>query len=285
MVENARITGLVVLAALWLWLDCPAARGQEAGKVSANDLSLEVLALQTLYFLQPTPEQEKALREWAPKTASQPGPRRPGKASAELRIALAALRNALAEEEDDDRIGELSDRLDKLREAQKPELDDEIEMTDEALEEAPRLLRLLSPRQVAAYAGSFADEIPDPAEELVAALGKVRGMDDKKWQDFRGGLPEHLGNLLGGTDAERAAAYRDKIVQLMIVARGLSEDEFKRRQPELEKKARALAADVGPMEVVRHHLEYQLAELLANPRLAAVLEARAKNAQTKAAKK
>ena len=36
--------------------------------------------------------------------------------------------------------------MDKLREEDKPDLDDEVEMTEAALEEAPRLLRLLTRR-------------------------------------------------------------------------------------------------------------------------------------------
>lgn len=260
----------------------PAARGTDDDP-PLHDLSLEVTALQTLYFLQPTPKQEQTLRELALKTASRSGPRRPGKASAELRATLAGLRRALLAE-DDDGIDELGEKLEELREDQEPDIDDEVEVTEEALEEAPKLLRQLSPRQVAVYAAGFADEIPDPLEEITAALDKVRDLDDKKWQQFRA-VPEHLGTLLGGTDGDRSSAYRDKILQLFILARSLDDDDFKQRKPDLEKQARAIVGDVGPLEVIRHHLEYQLAELLSNPRLAAALEARAKGLRTREVRK
>src|SRR5262245_43193561 len=124
MTTWTRRAGWMLLAALWLGPAQPTADAQGDGKLSLNDLSLEVAALQTLYFLQPTPEQEKALHELAPRTATQSGPRRPGRASAELRAALAELRQALVEDEDDDRIDELGEKVDKLREDEKPAIDD-----------------------------------------------------------------------------------------------------------------------------------------------------------------
>src|SRR5258707_10925029 len=47
-----------------------------------------------------------------------------------------------------------------------------------------------------------------------------------------------------------------------------------RSRPELEKKARELVGDVGPIEVLRHVVQQSLAELLSNPRLMVAIDAR-----------
>jgi hypothetical protein len=269
----------VLVALTCLGATAAALAKDDAPKLPLADLSLEVAALQTLYTLQPTPEQMKALQEFARKTAQQPANRRAGKATDNYRDALAELRQALIEATDDERVDELEDRVDKLRDEEKPTLDDAIEMTDKAVEAAPQVLRLFTARQVAAYAGAVADDIADPLETILDAAGKVRDMDDKQWKEFRTTTTETIGMLLGGVDAERSAAYRDKTLQLLIVVRGLSAAEFKQQRAGLEKKARAIVGDVGPLDVVRHYLEDRLAELLSNPRLSAALEARLKFAE------
>jgi hypothetical protein len=241
-----------------------------------NELSLEVAALQALYDMQIRPDQLKALRELAQGAASQPSGRRPGKASARFRDLLVKLHQALIDDSDDERIADLSERVERMRQSEKPALDDEVEVTDEAAEAAPRVLKLLSAAQVAAYAGALADEIGDPLAIVLDAVATARDMDDKRWKEFRTTTVEEVGMLLGGVDGTQSAAYRDKVLQLLIVVRGLSDEEFRRQRAGLEKKARAVVGDVGSFEVLRHYLENRLAELLANPRLSAAIDARLK---------
>lgn len=262
-----RVAAILVATGLLV----PAAGGADEPP-PLNDLSMEVAALQTVYLLQLTPSQRSALREMVQKAAPQAAAaRKPAKASAEFRQTLADLRAALATGDDAERIDKLSARVDELRQKEKPQLDDGFDLTDEAVEAAPRLLRLLTARQLAVYAGAFADDIADPLEEILEALPRVRDMDDRKWKEFRGGMTETLGTLLGGVDADRSGAYRDKVLQLLILTRGLSDADFKEQRPELEKKARAIVGNVGPLDVLRNYLESQLAELLSNPRLSLVL--------------
>jgi hypothetical protein len=68
----------------------------------------------------------------------------------------------------------------------------------------------------------------------------------------------------------------DQVVQLLIQARALKDDEFKRERRDLEKSARQIVGEVGPMQILRHAVERALAELLSNPRLPTALEARLK---------
>jgi hypothetical protein len=237
------------------------------------ELSQEVAALQTLYSLNLTRPQLEQLQKLAGEIAPKPSRPAEVKASATFRKRLMALRDALVKG-DEERISQLADQFEAMRESELPEMDDGIDLTEEAIEEAPRVLRLLTARQVAGYLATFADDIPDPLERLLAAVDKVRGLSAKEWAEFRDEVSQEVGELLAGLDDDRAARLGDRVVQLLIVTRSLKDAEFKAQRPELEKKARAIIGDVGPTDVLRHVTERGLAELLSNPRLPAAITAR-----------
>ncbi len=244
---------------------------------SVGELSQEVAALQMFYALDLTRPQMEALRRRAADTAA---PRRTPagrpKANGDLRRSLVELRDALLKPTDGERIERLAEKLDALRESEAAELDDGFDVTEEAVEQAPEVLRRLSPRQVALYAGGCADDIPDPRARLEEALAKSRGLSRDDWKQYRDGVAEDVAALLAGLDDEGVQRLRDRIVQLLIVARSLKDDEFQAQRRDLEKKALEIVGDVGPTEVIRHVVEQALAELLSNPRLEAALDARLK---------
>lgn len=253
--------------------DAPAVERKE----SVNDLLLEVDALQTFRLLGLTREQLTQLRVTAKETVQQlPAKPVEAKVSDELYQALRQLRNALVANNDEERIDDLGERLAQLRQKADEPLGEDFEMTEAAREQAPKLLKTLAPGQVAGFIASLTEEVADPAGELVAALVHVRTLNDKEWKLYRESLSDEIGRLVAGLNSEKATECGDKVVQLLITARSLSEEDFQRRQPELEKKARAIVGDVGPLDVLRHEVEYRLAELLSNPRLDAALSARLK---------
>jgi hypothetical protein len=243
------------------------------GPVTLNELSMEVNALEALRMFQFTPEQMKTLRKLAKTTSQEPGARQASKASDDYRTALVDLRNALVDNEDVERIDELRERLDKLRDAENPMFDDEVEITEEAGQHASEVLRFLSPRQVALFLAYQADAAPDPIERIVEALDKVRGLGPKEWKQAREEVATDVGRLVAGLDFDKASRVSDQVVQLLIQARAFKDEEFKTQRPELEKTARKIVGDLGPLEVLRHLVEQALAELLSNPRLPVVLEA------------
>jgi hypothetical protein len=247
----------------------------QAAKTTLNDLSLEVAALQTLYQFKLTPEQLKAVRHLAKETVDADGNvRHAAKGSEALRKALQSLRDALARADDPDKIAELQDAVEDLRGKEDPELDEGVEITDAARRRAPELLRRLSARQVAAYLSTYGEEAPDPLESLLEAIDSVRGLNAEDWKALRQDLADQVGRLVGGLDADKANAVGDKAVQLLIRVRALKDAEFKEQRAELEKEARDLVGNVGPLDVLRHLAEYALAELLSNPRLAHAVAAR-----------
>jgi hypothetical protein len=123
---------------------------------------------------------------------------------------------------------------------------------------------------------SHADEIPEPVECLLEALGKVRDVDPKEWKHLRETISEEVGRGVAGLDVEKASQVGDKVIQLLIHSRALKAEEFKSERPELEKAARAIVGNLSPLDVLRHALVQDLAELLSNPRLVAAVDARLK---------
>ncbi|HEV3263630.1 MAG TPA: hypothetical protein VG013_42740 [Gemmataceae bacterium] len=279
MSQRMRWLLALTVSAAFLGLLSPVTAGEtrKPAAESLNDLNLEVEALQTLHALQATRPQMQKLRSLARQTADKPPVREAAKASEKFRKSLAELRDALAANRDDERINKLTDKLDQLRNADKPELDDDIDITEEAREQAPKLLRMLTAGQVAGYLGSYADTIGDPLGRIQEALEKVRGLKDKEWKETRDQVCEDVGELVAGLDGDKATEVSDRVRQLLIMARGLRDEEFKKERPGLERMARRIVGDLGPTDVLRHVMERHLAELLSNPRLSAALEARLKS--------
>lgn len=243
---------------------------------SVANLLLEIEALQLFRQLGLSPEQLAQLRVLAKETAEPPQPRpAEPKVGDQLRKTARELHAALLTG-DHTRIDELGDRLIELREAEMEPLGDDYEMTEAAREQAPKLLRALAPAQVAAFIGALADSVPDPLEAIVDSLGQVRDMKNKDWESFREGLAEDMGRLIAGLDPDKAGECGDKVIQLLIISRSLSDEEFKQRKPDLEKKAAAIVGDVGPIDILRNEVEFRLAEMLSNPRLEAALALRLK---------
>jgi hypothetical protein len=249
-----------------------------AGKDDLNALSLEVAALQLAHQMGLTVDQMEAFAKLAKDAAAKDTSRKPAKVSDKYRKTLQSYHDALVKG-DDDRIDDLGEELEDLRDSEDPDLDDRVETTDEARKLAPQALKLLGSRQTAAYLGLYGDDLPDPVEDLLAALDKSHDPEEKDWKQLRDDTVAEVGWLVAGFDKEAADKASNRAGALLDRARGLKDEEFKTQRPQLEKEARDLAGEVGPTEVLRHVLERDLADLLANPRLPAALDARLKQAK------
>jgi hypothetical protein len=267
---------LITLSPLCTFRSGAADEPAKGSQPSLNDLSMEVAVLQAFRQFKFTPGQLETLRKLARETVAEPSGREPGKASAEYRRTLAALRDALTEDDNDDVADELQLQLDELNEKEKPELDDGIEVTEAARLHAPEMLRSLSARQVAYYLANHVDEVPEPLERILAAMDAVRALDAKEWKRLREAVSEEVGRGAAGLDGEKASQVGDKVVQLLIQVRALTEEEFKAQRAELEKMAREIVGNLGPLDVLRHVVAQDIAELLSNPRLQAAIDARLK---------
>jgi hypothetical protein len=241
----------------------------------ASDLVLEVSALRTLYYLKTTPEQARALLDVAKETAGKPQDRKPPKISKEYHQLLTDLREALAED-DEETVESLEEKLEESTITEAPELDDEVTLTESARRHAPEVLRKYKANQLATIIGAFAEETVDPLDALLAGIERVRGLGLVEWKETRDELGEQISILVAGVDQKRAEKVREDAIELLARARTLKEEEFTAQKEKLEGEARRIVGKVGPMDVLRHKVEYALARMLSNPRAEAALKARAK---------
>lgn len=256
----------IVSLGMVLVLGCVAAA---ADPPDVNQLSLEVDALQALAQLALNPDQLKALDKLAQGVAAARD-RKPAKASAKYVAALKELREALLQG-DADTIDDLNEKTDKLRDSEKPQVDDQITVGEPAKKRASEALKLLTARQTAAYLGNFGEALPDPVERIKTTIHLGQKLAGKQWETARDGAAQEVGWLLAGFDAEQASKVREQATTLL--------DKFHSPKPQeaaLDKATQALYGKIVPTDVLRNILEHDLAELLANPELPTAIQAHLK---------
>lgn len=239
-----------------------------------NQLSLEVSALQILHHLNATPAQLQQLRKLAKDTKSKDPEVKAGKGTDKFRTALLEVHRALLDNKNSEAIDKLAEKLDALREDEKPDLDDDVELTETARRRAPEAVRLFGAPQVAAYLAGLLEDIGDPQSRLVDSLNQVRTLSHDQWNEFRANFPDEIGRLVAGVDVEKAEKISNEVVQLLIVVRSLNDADFKAQRPELEKNALKIIGDVGPFQILQNVMDHVLASLLSNPRLTAAIDGR-----------
>ena len=252
-----------------------AAEGEKKGK-PIQELVLEIKALETLYALTPTVSQLETLKKLAKDTGSKVPENEKLKLSGKLRKTLDELHAALVDATDNERIDQLSEQMEKLRDEEKVAWPEEYELTEEAQQKAAEAVRTFSARQIVVYLAQMAEDITDPFEQLKEAVHEVRGLSAEKWKEYREEVPPQIAQCAAGLDADKKQQISDQITQLLIVVRSLKEQEFKTQIADLEKKIRQILGDIGPTDVLRHVLESNFSELLANPGLPATINARLK---------
>jgi hypothetical protein len=242
---------------------------------SLNELSMEVAALQTLRQFDFNTAQLQAIQKIARDTSQPAGPLPAAKTSDRFRQVLSDLHAALAKP-DADRIGDLQDQLADLRDSENPELDDSWDITETARERAPEVFRLVSARQLVSYLSAYGDQFPDSYELLSEAIDKVRGLNDREYRELRDFMAEEVGRQVGGLNTLKVTQTSEKVTELLIEARVMKEGDFKSRREELLKSAQEIAGVGNTLELIRHSIEYVLAELLSNPRLTSAIDAMSK---------
>jgi hypothetical protein len=233
-------------------------------------LKLEVDALEKLYHLALNDWQLSALLKLAEKTAAKVPAAQEIKANAEYRDVLKSLHRALLSREDD-RIDELSEKLDELQEKESISIDDEIKMTDAALAAAPQAVRLLRPPQIVAYLTGLDDEAPDPVERILSALEEGPKLSEVKWKEMRDETAEEVSGLLGGFNTENAAKAKKAVTALLDRGHRFSGAELTKQWASLEKAAHQLVGNVSPLVILQHFMQRELAELLSNPQSATAI--------------
>ncbi|HEX4072568.1 MAG TPA: hypothetical protein VHX68_15410 [Planctomycetaceae bacterium] len=245
----------------------PRARNAQAPKkeskppADANLLSMELKALRILRGLEATPNQISEIARAAKTTAGSPGQRESAKVSGPYLEAMVQMRRALVAK-DDDKIEALRTQFDQLEEKDRPDLDDQVEITDGAEIEGVRLLSIFSPLQIVAYAQSLEDDFPDPVQLIAEGLGEGRELKNEEWETARTRLAEEVGWLVGGLQGDKALKIEERVSAFLNEKHGAA-GKAGDREPEIRK----LLGSPGPLVILQNLMEHTLAELLSNPRI------------------
>jgi hypothetical protein len=248
-----------------------------------NDLSMEVAALRTLYLLKAGRDQSGERSSYPGvkkfgKDAAQTRKRRPADVSKNYRKVLVDLRAAFIANQEE-RINDLSDQLDELTKDEEPELDDGIELTDEARKQCQKLLRFhFEATRIAGYIASYGKDFPDPYMLMSKTLRRRQKPGPEEWKLTRDFIVKEVGWQLGGLDAVQQKKVGEQVAKMLDQAYRLDDDELRKAfndpSSALRKELSAIMGQNGPTDVIKHVVEQDVAELLSNPRCLPAVEAR-----------
>jgi hypothetical protein len=253
-----------------------------------NELSMEVAALRTLYLLKAGPDDNgehnnyAAIKEYMQGCTQQPPrKRKPADVSKNYEKLLIDLRAAFIAK-DEDRIGELSDQLEELTQAELPDLDDAIEITPKSLEKGPHVMKgYFDANRISNYIAAYGKEFPNPwnlMTKTVRSDRKGQWPPSDVWKETRDFVIKEVGWVVGGVNADAQKKIGEKVAKVLDRAYGMSDEqlkkEFAKRGEGLRGEIGAITSLAGPTDVIKHVVERDFAELFSNPRLKSAIEAR-----------
>jgi hypothetical protein len=241
---------------------------------------LQVDLLRMLYDLSATPVQLRELQAMSSNTLAadteQPAEAR-AKAAPNFAEALTALHSALLSGNDDS-IDAAETKVDDL--ADKYSLDEvDVEPTAAARSKAEAALALFNANQIAGYLAEYSDDVEDPAQVLVDAIGDCRGLGAPAFAAMRQTVGSKVGLLVAGLDTARAGTISRQVVDLLDKAHAGKAPEFAKIRADLESNARQIVGNVSAFDVLHHFMLGRMASLLSNPHLHAMLTLRLQNAK------
>jgi hypothetical protein len=260
----------------------------------ANDLSMEVNSLRTMYLFRGTdpdladgtqhPDGPRlTLIRTKAENCKQKSEREPAVVSDAYRKLLVDLRAALIAV-DAARIEELDAKLQELQAKEEPDLDDQIEITDLSRKSTIALVKTeFTAEQAANYIASYGRELPNPRTLLIATmrirLGKVADTPKSppaEWKKIREFAIRECSWQLGGLVARIEEARATEIGALLDDAYAFSDEDLKkfRNHQALRNRAKNIANQVGPTDLLKNVIEHDVAELLSNPRTPSAASAR-----------
>ena len=274
----------------------------------ANYLSMEVNALRTLYLLRGTdPGRQVAIQlplgrllfikeKFASCAQKEEKKREKADISDAYRKVLVELRAALIAGQDE-RIEELDKQLQELQKVEDPDLDDQVEITDEARKKAENLVKTCSADQVVAYLASYGKDFPHLQNTLFAAMRVTidpeKATYEKKpspeeWKKIRAFTIREVAWQVGGLDSDKQKQIGVQIAKVLDKTYAMSEGDLKKNVAELRQGNRANHwGKTSAFDLMKNVMDQDIAEMLSNPRLIPAVEARLKylEATEKAKKK
>jgi len=253
-----------------------------------NDLSMEVAALRTLYLLKAGPENAnenntyEVLKIEAKGCAQAPKQRRAAEVGPKYKKVLIELRAAFIANQVD-RINELSEQLEELNDDEQPDLDDAVEITDLARKQGPRVLRgYFDARRIAGYITAYGKDFPDPHYLMITTVKGLRKGEKptpEEWKQTSDFVINEVALAFGGISGKHDMVA-EKVGKILEKAYPLTkkqiDEEFKYKGKGLRGEIAGLKHQFtqGPLDVIKHVVERDFAELFSNPRLMSAIAAR-----------
>jgi hypothetical protein len=257
-----------------------------------NDLSMEVAALRTLYLFKANPDQNsysspQELAEWnfygirprAAACAQKFRQRQEADVSKNYVKLLTELRAAFITGQEN-RINALSEQLDALTDEEDPDLDDKIEITDEARKQAPQALKNFNPQKLAGYIAAYGKDFPQPFGLMYKTMrlnGKGTKPSQEDWKTTYDFVVKEVSWQVAGLDLKEQKKVGDQARKILDKAYGMSNEELKKNGAAgvgLRAELSKLVRQASPTDPLKHVLEQDLAELLSNPRLLPAITAK-----------
>jgi hypothetical protein len=260
-----------------------AARAQAPGEkviaappTDVNALSMEVAVLRTLYLIKAAPHHLERIKRDCKDCPMKPRKREAADVTPEYKKTLIDLRTALIAA-DDDKVNDLSDRLEELAADDEPDVDDAVEITDESRKVAPKLLNAFDANLIVGYLASYGKDFPVPFRMMNKAMrtdGKGRKPSAEQWKEIRTAVANDVAWSVAGLDLKEQAKVRDDALKLLDKAYALSNEDLAKQGPELRSGISKITSKAGTLDVIKHVIEQDLAEMISNPRLLPAVEAR-----------
>jgi hypothetical protein len=236
-------------------------------------VQIQVNALRMLRELRATPDQLRAVQQLSADTqasmknveAADPH----ATTAPSYTNAIKSLHDALLSE-DDGKIEKAQDTVDDLEEKHDIDSDSWMDSTEPAREKANEAIKLFSAGQIANFIAVNSDDFPEPAQTLLSALQQCRGGSMEDFTSLRDDTAKEIAALMAGGGSKHFKAVAKSVTDLLNKVRDLSDSDFTTQRADLEKTARDLTA-ADPVEILRHWLHFQMANLLSNPQLSEVL--------------
>lgn len=269
----AAVIGVICIAAR---ADAPAT----APAGSSANVELQLAALNALNDLDLDTGQLKAIRTML-KSQSAPPATEPGEAgSAAYQASLKSLCDAVIDD-DAQKAADAEQKVDQLRTDEHLTVVTTVPLTDFARTHASDLLKLLRSNQLGGYLAAHGDEVPDATGTILDAMDESRGKSDADYAPIRSEAVNQVSVLMCGVATGPDADKVQKDVgELLDHAHGMTDAQYKSGYRKLEKQTHAIVGELNAFTALQNWMQREMADLLANPELGAMIDARLAHPQS-----
>jgi Spy/CpxP family protein refolding chaperone len=241
---------------------------------------LQVAALNTLNDLDLDGDQLKAIRELLKANTDAPATEPADKGSDAYRSALKSLRDAIIAD-DAQKAADAEAKVDQLRSEEQLNVTTTVPLTDFARQKSDGVLKMLRSNQIGSYLGVHGDDVPDAVETILDAMDQSRGKDKTDFNATCDEASEQVGTLVAGiSDGNRETDVEQQVSGLLQHAYGMTDAQYKANYKKLEVSARKIVGDLGAFTALHNWMLREMADLLANPELPAMIDARLAHPQS-----